>query len=146
MQRHEEIVSTLPDPLLLDANTQHEGVEACFEAEVACVACADACLSEATVAELRRCIRSNLDTADIAGATARMLARRLDDARLLRAQVEACARAFAACAAECHHHAHLDHCRTCERACHLAAERCGAVLRQLPDSHGLTHPKASSAE
>jgi hypothetical protein len=146
MQTHEEIVSTLPDPLLLDERTQREGVEACFEAEVACVACADACLVEPDVNELRRCIRSNLDAADIAGATARMLARHLIDARLLRAQVEACARACAACAAACHEHLHHEHCRACERACHAAAESCGAVLRQLPDAHGMTHPKAPSAE
>jgi hypothetical protein len=147
MQPHEELIATIPDTLLLDLRTQREGVEVCFEAEVACVVCADACLGEDDIAELRRCIRCCLDTADVAGATARMLARRLDDARLLRAQVEACARALAACAAECHLQARHEHCRACELACHQAAESCGAVLRQLPDAHGLTHPKKTpSAE
>jgi hypothetical protein len=145
MQRHHEMLPTDPDRLLLDAATQRGCVEACFEAEVACVVCADACLAEDDARELERCIRSSLDCADIAGTTARVLARRLSDARLLRAQVEACARAFAACAAECQRHAsHHDHCAACADACHRAAEHCGAVLRELPDAHGQIHPKPSA--
>lgn len=75
-----------------------------------------------------------------------MLARRLSDARLLRSQVEACARALSACAAACHEHAEWHvHCRNCAEACRVAAEHCGAVLRELPDAHGQVHPKAPFA-
>jgi hypothetical protein len=147
MQQHQETLSPDPDHHHLAALTQRECVEACVEAEVVCVACADACLTEEDIAGLRRCIRINLDCADVAGATARMLARRLSDARLLRAQVEACARACAVCAESCQEHANVhEHCRICADACHRAAERCGAVLRELPDAWGQTHPKAPSAE
>jgi hypothetical protein len=145
MQLHEQQLSPDPDRLFLDRQTQKACVEACLEAEVACVVCADACLSEDDVVSLRRCIRTNLDAADIAATTARLLARMLADPRLLRAQVEACARALSACAEACHEHAH-EHCRACAEACRHAAERCGAVLRELPDAHGQTHPKAPSAE
>jgi hypothetical protein len=143
MQIHEQMLSTDPDRLLLDARTQRRCVEACFQAEVACIVCADACLAEQNVNDLTRCIRVNLDGADVAAATARMLARRLSDARLLRAQVETCARALSSCAAECLRHAEWHaHCRTCADACHRAAEECGSVLRELPDAHGQIHPKA----
>lgn len=146
MQSHEEMLSTDPDRLLLDGQTQRRCLEACFEAELSCVVCADGCLAEQNVAELARCIRTTLDAADVAGATARMLARRLSDARLLRAQVEACARALSACAAACHEHAEwLVHCRESAEACREAAEQCGAVLRELPDAHGQVHPKAPFA-
>lgn len=142
MQVRDEMLATDPDRLLLDAQTQRQAVEGCFEAEVACVVCADACLAEESVGKLARCIRTTIDCADVAGATARMLARRLTDARLLRAQVEACARALSACAAACHEHAEWhDQCRLCADTCRRAAELCGAVLRELPDTHGQVHPK-----
>jgi hypothetical protein len=145
MQLHEEKRSA-EEREMLDPHTRERCVEACVEAEVSCVACADASLGEADLDQLRRCIRSNLDCADVAGATARMLARRLVDARLLRAQVELCARACAAAADGCEEHAGKhDHCRQCGEACREAAERCGAVLRELPDAWGQTHPKAPSA-
>jgi len=40
-------------------------IEACFDCAQTCTACADACLSEQLVAELTRCIRVNLDCADV---------------------------------------------------------------------------------
>ncbi len=147
MQHQQEPLSSDPHPHHLDALIQRQCVEACVEAEVVCVACADACLTEEDIAGLRRCIRLNLDCADVAGATARMLARRVTDPKLLRAQIEACARACAVCAEACQEHASShDHCRICAEACHRAAERCGAVLRELPDAWGQIHPKAPSAE
>lgn len=146
MQHHTQTQSPVRNQLL-DEHTQKECVLACFEAEVACVVCADASLAEDDLPALRRCVRTTLDGADIAGATARMLARRLSDLRLLRAQVEACARALSACADACHEHAGAhEHCRACASACRRAAERCGAVLRELPDAWGQTHPKSPPAE
>lgn len=145
MQSHQEMLSADPERPLLDEQTQRMCVEACFEAEVACVACADACVGEPGIAALRRCIRLNLDAADVAGTTARMLARRPVDPRLLRAQVETCARALSTAAEACLEHANEhEHCRTCAAACRHAAEQCGAVLRELPDAWGHTHPKPSA--
>jgi hypothetical protein len=55
--------------------------------------------------------------------------------------IETCARACSECGAECHAHAdEHDHCRLCEAACRHCAERCGRVLRDLPDTYGMTHP------
>ena len=48
-------------------------IAACFECAQTCTACADACLSEDMVAELTKCIRTNLDCADICESTGRAL-------------------------------------------------------------------------
>ena len=38
-----------------------ECIQACFDCAQTCTACADACLNEDMVAELTKCIRTNLD-------------------------------------------------------------------------------------
>jgi hypothetical protein len=88
----------------------------------------------------------NLDCADLCVVTARFLARSAGgDAKLLRAVVEACARACAYCDAECLLHAdEHDHCRLCAESCRYCAEACGAVLRELPDTYGETHPRSDA--
>jgi len=125
----------------VDSRTQAACMEACAACALACLACADGCLMEREVTMLRRCIQLDLDCADICTATARLLARGSDfDPRIWRAQVETCARACAACNAECLRHAqHHAHCSQCAEACRLCAERCGELLRELPDTHGGTH-------
>src|SRR5262245_11285258 len=126
----------------VDTRSLAECMEACAACEIACLACADSCLTETDLVALRRCIRLDLDCADLCGTTLRLLARSIDgDARRLRAVVEACARACATCGAECHlHEIDHEHCRLCADAGRRCAERCGRVLRDLPDAHGQTHP------
>ena len=98
-----------------------------------CTSCADACLGEDGVAELTRCIRLNLDCADICEATARVLSRRTDtDLDLVRGQLESCAVACRACAAECESHAdHMEHCRICAESCRACAEACDAMIAAI---------------
>lgn len=105
-------------------------IEACFECAQSCTACADACLSEETVSELRKCIRLNLDCADICGATGRVLTRQTEyDAPTSKAQLQACAEACRTCAEECSSHAdHHEHCRVCADACGRCAEACDRLL------------------
>jgi hypothetical protein len=56
-----------------------------------CTACADACLSEDMVAELTKCIRTDLDCADICSATGAVLSRHTGyDANITKAMLEAC--------------------------------------------------------
>jgi hypothetical protein len=131
-----------PDKPHVNTRSLAECMEACAACEIACFGCADACLAETDLVALRRCIRLNLDCADVCGVTLRLLARSIDaDAKLLRAVVEACARACATCGAECHLHENdHEHCRLCAEACRQCAERCGRVLRDLPDTYGGTHP------
>src|SRR5690625_5287281 len=89
----------------VDQKALVECIEACVECAQACTACADACLSEDMVAELTKCIRTDLDCADICETTGRVLSRHTGyDANLTRAVVEACRMACASCADECEQH------------------------------------------
>ena len=108
-------------------------IEACVECAQSCTACADACLSEDGVAELRTCIRTNLDCADVCEATGRVLSRHTGyDANLTRAVVEACATACQACGDECGSHAQMhEHCRVCAEACRRCEQACRDLLAAL---------------
>ena len=108
-------------------------IDACVECGQACTACADACLSEEMVAELTKCIRTNLDCADLCGVTARVLSRHTGyDANITRASVEACRSACKACADECESHADMhEHCRVCAESCRRCEQACEELLRSL---------------
>ncbi|SNS34913.1 protein of unknown function [Geodermatophilus pulveris] len=118
----------------IDKQQLAECIDACFECAQACTACADACLSEEMVAELGKCIRTDLDCADVCEATGRVLSRHTGyDATLTRSVLEACAAACKACGDECERHAGMhEHCRICAEAC----RRCETACRELIASLG----------
>jgi len=97
----------------------------------ACIACADACLAEEMVVELRRCIHLNLDCAEVCDATARVASRRAgDNAVVLRSLLQACEVACRQCAEECERHApHHEHCRICAEACRECERACQQAFR-----------------
>lgn len=136
MHNYESILSTTPNPSQLDTKVLAACLDACAGCELSCVSCADACLNEKNVDMLRRCIRLDLDCADVCGTTARLLARLTSaDATLLRGQLEICAQACAACAVECERHAqHHEHCRICAEACRACEEACEQLLQALPSA------------
>jgi hypothetical protein len=107
-------------------------IEACFDCAQACTACADACLSEQAIAELTRCVRVNVDCADVCDATGRVLSRRTDyDANLTRALVQACIQFCQSCAEECEQHAHMPHCVVSARVCRRCEQTCQDLLSTL---------------
>jgi hypothetical protein len=89
----------------------------------------DSCLSEQDVSPLAKCIRVNLDCADICTATSRVASRQTEyDAGVTRAQLEACAVACESCGVECQRHDHhMAHCKVCAESC----QRCGQACREL---------------
>jgi hypothetical protein len=101
-------------------------IEQCFACALTCTSCADACLAEEQVTQLVRCIRLNLDCADICGATGRALTRQTSsDPGLARSILEACAEACRVCAQECGQHAdHHEHCRICAESCRSCEQAC----------------------
>ena len=105
-------------------------LDACAEA---CTACADACLSEPDVAELTKCIRTNLDCADVCATTARVLSRHTGyDASMSRAMLQACVISCASCADECETHAEMhEHCRICAEACRSCEQACRDLLAAM---------------
>lgn len=112
-------------------------IEACYACAQACTACADACLGEADIAPMRRCIRLDLDCADICAATGAIATRRTDtDDRSLIAALEACAAICDLCGHECQLHAgHHEHCRVCADACRRCEQACREALLMLGGGH-----------
>ena len=112
-------------------------IQACLDCSQTCNACADACLAEEMVADLRRCIRLNLDCADLCEVSARLLSRQTEaEVTLLRAQVEAMVLACRLCAEECERHADMhEHCRVCADACRRCEQACQQLLQGGLDIH-----------
>ncbi len=127
--RTTEMMQTYPAAINLDRELLARVVDSLVECSQACTACADACLSEEMLAELRTCIRTNLDCADSCATTARILSRHTGyDATITRSHLEACIAACHACGDECEKHAGMhEHCRICAEAC----RRCEAACREL---------------
>ncbi|MFI7481309.1 four-helix bundle copper-binding protein [Kocuria sp. M1R5S2] len=108
-------------------------IAACFECAQTCTACADACLSEDTVAELTQCIRTNLDCADLCAATGNVLSRHTGyDVNINLAALRACWMVAKACADECEKHADRhEHCRICAEACRRCEVACMDLITAL---------------
>lgn len=128
----DEMLQTYPAEINADREVLGAGVKALVECAQACTACADACLSEPSVAELVKCVRTNLDCADLCEATGRILSRHTGyDANLTRAAVEACIQACRSCAVECEKHQMHQHCRVCAESCRRCESECGRVLEAI---------------
>ena len=134
MSTTEQMLETYPAGLGgIDKSRLAEGIDACVDCAQVCTACADACLSEDMIDELRKCIRTCLDCADMCGTTGRVLSRHTGyDANISRAVLQACITACQSCADECAQHAEMhDHCRICAEACRACGEACGQLLDSL---------------
>jgi hypothetical protein len=121
-----EMIECHPD-VRGDMNAQLvAAIVAAYRCAQACTSCADACLAEPRVAELRQCIRTNLDCATICAATGEAGSRRAGaNEAILRQLVELCAAACRACAEECEQHAEMhEHCRLCAEACRSCEKAC----------------------
>lgn len=108
-------------------------IEECYDCAQACTSCADACLGEEKVAELRQCIRLNLDCADLCNTTGKVATRRTgSNEAVIRLALEACAEACRLCGEECSRHAgHMKHCQVCAEACERCAAACHEALRSM---------------
>ncbi|WP_309112640.1 four-helix bundle copper-binding protein [Saccharothrix sp.] len=127
------MLETYPADINLDRTALAAAIDSLISCAEACTACADACLSEDAVPELTKCIRTNMDCADICGATARVLSRHTGyDANISRSLLEACATACKSCADECaRHQDRHEHCRICAEACHSCELACRDLLTAM---------------
>ncbi|MBA0049429.1 four-helix bundle copper-binding protein [Streptomyces sp. AJS327] len=105
-------------------------IQECLACSQACTACADACLAEPHVVELVKCVRTDLDCADICDVTGRVLSRHTGyDANITLSQLRACATACRSCADECELHGDRhEHCRICAEACRRCERACDELL------------------
>ena len=130
MTKAAEMLDTYPRRFDVDANLLAGTIDALVECANTCTQCADACLSEdALSSDLAKCIRWNLDCADVCGATSRVVSRQTGyDANVTRSLLEACTSVCQSCGDECDRHGeHMAHCRVCAQSC----RRCEQACRQL---------------
>jgi len=127
------MINSYPSDIQLDRELLARAIDALTACSQTCTACADACLSEQMVADLRRCIRTDLDCADICAVTARVLSRHTGyDAAVTKAQLQACVQACRTCGEECERHStHHEHCRICAEACHDCERACADLLASI---------------
>ena len=129
-----QMLETYPREFNLDADVLARCIEACFDCAQACTACADDCLSEENVAQLVKCIRTDLDCADICQTTGRVLSRQTEyDANVTRAVVQACIASCRPCGDECEEHGEhgMAHCRICGEACRRCEQACQELLTAI---------------
>lgn len=128
-----QMLQTHPWPGDVNRDELAACIEECFTCSQTCTSCADACLSEEKVADLRKCIRLNLDCADICGVTGAVLTRQTEyDAPTSKAQLQACREICLTCAEECGKHAQMhEHCRICEQECRRCQESCDRLLAAM---------------
>lgn len=133
MTSSSEMLRAHPGPVELDHDLLTRAIDALVACAQACTACADACLAEEMVADLRRCIRTDLDCADVCAATAQVLSRQTErDANLTRTLLQACIAACRACGDECEQHAGMhEHCRICAEACRACEEACRDLMTTI---------------
>ncbi len=125
----EQIINVHPQRPIQAMNELTQCIDAAYDCSQACVSCADACLAEPNVQSLKRCIRLNLDCADICDATGRILSRQTEpDSTILGTQLQALTAACRICAEECERHATAyAHCRVCAEA----SRRCEQATNRL---------------
>jgi hypothetical protein len=123
-----EMISTHPQVRGNTNDALIRCIEACYDCAQTCTSCADACLAEEMVADLRQCIRFNLDCADLCATTGAVATRRTgSNETVIHSLLEACAEACRLCGEECRGHAEMmEHCRICADAC----QRCEAACRE----------------
>lgn len=127
------MLDAYPQSITMDRARLASAIDALISCGQTCTACADACLSEPSVAHLTKCIRTNLDCASICATTASVLSRHTGyDANISRAVLEACAMACKSCADECAAHADKhEHCRVCADECRACAQVCRDLLATI---------------
>jgi hypothetical protein len=128
-----QMLDTYPRDFNVDAGVLAAAIDALSDCAQACTACADDCLSEEMVAELTKCIRLNLDCADVCTATLRVVSRQTDyDANVTGPVLEACVAICRSCGDECERHAEMhEHCRVCAEACRRCEQACRNLLAAM---------------
>lgn len=122
----QEMIRTHPHVQGNTNDTLIRCIAECYDCAQTCTSCADACLGEETVQQLKQCIRLNLDCADLCNATGAISTRRTgSNEQLIQSVLEACALACRVCGDECERHAdEHEHCRICAESCRRCEQVC----------------------
>ena len=133
MHHMREMIAAHPDVRGNTNDALIRCIEECYSCAQSCTSCADACLAEEMVADLRQCIRLNLDCADLCIASGTIGTRRTgSNEQVIVATLEACAQACALCAEECERHASMhEHCRICAESCRRCEQACREAIQSI---------------
>jgi len=128
-----EMIATHPDVRGNVNQALIDAIDAAYACAQTCTSCADACLAEEMVAQLRQCIRLNLDCADVCDAFATLGSRRTgSNEEVIRKLLDACITACRLCGQECQRHASShEHCRVCAESCRRCEAACQSALRSM---------------
>lgn len=128
-----EMIATHPDVRSNVNQALIDAIEASYACAQACTSCADACLAEEMVAQLRQCIRLNLDCADVCDTVATLGTRRTgSNEEVIRKMLDTCITACRICGEECLRHADRhEHCRLCAESCRACEAACRSALRSM---------------
>ena len=103
----------------------HEQNKGLIDALTSCVAecnhCTAACLEEKDVKMLARCIKLDIDCAEICNLAISFVSRGSEHAEHV---LHECAEICNECAKECEKHSHMEHCKRCAEICRACAEAC----------------------
>ena len=88
---------------------------------IECNRCTIACLEEENINMLEKCIKLDIDCAEMCHLAVSFLAR---DSEHTEHILPECAELCESCAKECEMHKDLDHCKVCAEACRKCAEAC----------------------
>ena len=127
------MIETYPRVFNVDGELLARTIDILVECANTCTQCADACMSEQDLSPLAKCIRLNMDCADVCTATSRVVSRQTEyDANVTRPLLEACAAACKSCGDECSQHAsHMAHCKVCAESCRQCEAACRELLRAM---------------
>ncbi len=143
-----DMLQSYPATINLDKSQLAEAIDTLMTCSQACTACADACLSEDPDAlpRLTRCIRDNLDCADVCDTALRVLSRHTGyGASVTRAVVVAAMQALRTCGDSCAEHREThEHCEFCHQACRYTEQVLKDLLPHLEPS-GETPSRPSEA-
>ncbi len=133
MAHAQAMLDTYPRDFNVDARQLADTIETLIDCANTCTQCADACLSESNMAELGKCIRLNLDCADVCNTTSRVVSRQTEyDANVTLPLLEACIAACRSCGDECDRHgSHMEHCRICADQCRRCERTCKELLATM---------------
>jgi hypothetical protein len=133
MSETPKLLNTMIAKAGLGSEVLTSAVDVLQECVDAVTACAMGMLAEPCASEMAPAISRDLDTADLAGVTRRVLTRGSGpDNSLISAQLEACLlaceRSYELCSQHAAHHAH---CQMCSQATRRCADMCREVLGEL---------------
>lgn len=142
MSRIEQMLRTYPAETGLEPRRLAEVADKLYECAGVCLACADACSAETDPHHLAmgiKCLRIDLDCADICTVAARVLARQTGyDAPTSLALIEAARTVLRACADACAEMDAMDHCRICAETCRETEQLLAGLVEAFGTRAGST--------